>query len=211
MPVSDVDTEMLEAFLDGELTEAQAEAVRQRLADDLVFGKALSELVAERATREHYYDTLQQHDSVEDESVGRLIAGVEHELDRDERRAMARSDRRRMIGYITAAAACVMFSFSAGWIGHRHASDQTPLGGRLVASQNSNDALTSGTTALVGNVRDVRGPGVDVTITDQLGRFIAVQHFDSIPEAQQFVHEVGSEQQQQQNRPVDTVLNKAQF
>ena len=220
MSVVDLDFEMLEAFLDGGLSEAQAEAVRQKLASDPAFGKALEELVAERSTREQFYASLQRHDSDEDQLVDRLLAGVEKALDQDEHRRLAASDRRRMIRYISAAAACVLFSFSAGWIGHRHVSDQP-----MLMSQNMNQAeigdskfgigtmLTSlsrpggnggaGDGVAAESYPKMATPshsGVDVALTDPAGRVLARQHFDSADDAREFVRDVGQWQQQQLRR-----------
>jgi hypothetical protein len=213
MSVVEVDVEILEAFLDGGLSEAQAEAVRQRLASDPTFSHALNELIAERDTRDRFYATLQRHDSAEDQVVGRLLGGVERALDQHERREMARSDRRRMARYISAAAACVLFSFSAGWIGHRHSSDRAPFGGAfggaLLSDQQAAAPSGTGIGTLVSNVRP---SGVDVTLTDSLGRILGVQHFDSLDEARNFARDVRRSLQQPQEVPqTDTVLYKAQL
>ncbi|MBV8781013.1 MAG: hypothetical protein JO353_06415 [Phycisphaerae bacterium] len=226
------ETESLEAFLDGESSEQQADVIRRQIDPNSAswnpaIAAALQQLIGERELRGQWYATFERHDSAEDEVVGRLLANVERELDRDERRMLAHRDRMRMLRYVVGAAACVVFSFFAGWIGHGRSGDSlnvptVAVTNRNNASQGSLDFGGAGTLVsnikmpapdgTVGNAPLAIPGGVNVALTDNLGRIIAVQHFDTLNEAREFTQDVTHlRQQQQQMRQGDTVLVKDQF
>ena len=225
---AELTVESLEAYLDGQMSPGQAEAFRVQSESDPVVAAALSQLVNERASRNEFFSSLERHDSAEDVVVGRLLAGVDRAIDQEQRRSLARGDRIRMLRYIAAAAACVVFSFSAGWIGHGHSKLKIPLAG-LSTPESSEASLGGGT--LVSNLLSIDssqsrtavgssgGPsnsplnvGVNVILKDQAGHVLGMQHFASLDEAREFAQDVAKwQQRQQQLRVADPLLFRDRF
>ena len=116
MSVSDADLELLESHLDGELSTAEEAALRHRLASEHVLDQELTSIRAERALRAQVFGALEP----DDQAVKNLIRGVRNQITKES----VRGDRMRILRYIASAAACVMLSFSAGWLGKARVNNQ---------------------------------------------------------------------------------------
>ena len=219
MPISDMDIELLEAHLDGELSSSEDAALRDRLLSDQKLATELMALRADRAVRTEVFESLEPDDM----AVKRLVLGVRKQITKE----AVRGDRMRILRYIGSAAAVILFSFSAGWLGKARVANQAPSGQPAqVAVQNENSGSidftgNQGIGTLVSNTlgtqNAVRRPGENpagyqVALTDALGRIVAVQHFNTSEEAREFSEDVSRwQRQQQQIRGAEPVVYKDRF
>src|SRR5258706_6811223 len=109
-PIDDGDIELLEAFLDDEMTPAQDLRLRERLASEPELAVELEHLRAERKLRAEMYLGLE---GGEEMVVERALAQI-HKVDgRDQRRVQ----QVRRLRYAMAAAALIAIGFLIGWMG----------------------------------------------------------------------------------------------
>jgi hypothetical protein len=228
MSVSDSDIELLEAHLDGELSSAQDAVLRDRLLSELELADELIARRADRTLRVEIFESFEPNDL----AVKNLILGVRKQITKD----AVRGDRLRILRYIGSAAAVVVFSFTAGWLGKaRIATQPSPSDppAAMVASNGGNSTgsldfsgdqgqaqdQNGGTGTLISNTlgrsleNGTRRPGgYQVALTDALGHVVAVQHFDTLEEAREFTEDVSRwQRQQQQIRGAEPVVYKDQF
>jgi len=104
--IDDGDVELLEAMLDGELTDGQREELRARLEKEPKLAAELEQLREERKLREQMFSSLE---GGEEAVVERILITA-----RMSGRAGPTKIRLR---YAMAAAACVVVGFLIGWIG----------------------------------------------------------------------------------------------
>jgi hypothetical protein len=218
MPVSDSDVELLEAHLDGELSSQEDTALRSRLASDPDLSTELSALRAHREIRIELFESFEP----DDQAVKNLVLGVRKQITRD----AIRGDRIRILRYIASAAAVVLFSFSAGWLGKGKVATPAPSvqsvaqnteAGSIDFSANSYPGQGIGT--LVSNtLNSANAPAqprgdYPVELIDSLGHVVAIQHFHTPQEAREFSQDVTSwqHQQQQMHSAVEPVVYKDQF
>lgn len=126
MAVTEQDLETLEVWLDGELPELQADALRQRLSAEPELAQTLDRLRGERKIRAAAWITLEPADA----EVEALVSNV--------RRGMRKEDlvssRLRVVRNFSSVAAGVAVVFMAGWLSH----------GRLqVGTTNPNDSVVT--------------------------------------------------------------------
>jgi hypothetical protein len=110
MAVTEHDLETLEVWLDGELSEMQAESLRQRLSNEPELAQTLDRLRGERTIRAAIWNSMESSDG----EAERLVASV--------RRGMRKEDlinsRLRAVRNFSAVAAGVAIVFMAGWLSH---------------------------------------------------------------------------------------------
>ena len=195
MSVSDADIELLEAHLDGELPSQEDAALRARLTSNSELSTELARLRAHREIRIEVFESFEPDDL----TVKQLILGVRKQITRD----ALRGDRIRILRYIGSAAAVVLFSFSAGWLGKARVATQIPA---------QQSAQTVAQNSQAGSI-DFSGSPYPVVLTDALGHVVAVQHFKTPQEAREFSQDVTSweHQQQQMRSAVEPVVYKDQF
>lgn len=97
--LSDVDMELLELLLDGELSPDQARALRARIADEPDLARALAAIESQRQARDEYYTSLEADAA----AAARVCAAVR----RGVRRHHAALYLRRALAACSAAAACL--------------------------------------------------------------------------------------------------------
>jgi hypothetical protein len=170
----DPDFELLENYLDGELSPAEVLRVERRLAAEPELAAALGRMGAQYDVRQAAYRSLEPDAG----AIDALASAVG--------RGARRADRSRSHGRVFrfgrlggALAACVTISFVAGWMGRG-----------LAAAGNKPGAVAS----------TPRGePYVyQVALTDDHGNITAVQQFDKLEDAKAFAADVGRWQAQQQ-------------
>jgi len=181
----DPDFELLENYLDGELSPAEVLRVERRLAAEPELAAALGRMNAEYEVRQAAYRSLEPDARAADA----LASAVGRQVRRTDRTASHRRVFRfgRLAG---ALAACVAISFSAGWVGRGFAATnkQTkilPLKGEPYVYQ--------------------------VALTDDHGNITAVQQFDKLEEAQAFAADVGRWQAQQQVKQATSIVMSSGF
>ena len=124
---SEVDLELLETFVDGELSPADAQQLQRRLASEPALTEELRRLQALRSVRESYFTALEPMR----EDVDGLIANVQEAIDRRKLRTI----RIAWARYASALAACVVIGFFGGWLVKPGAPVTAPSTGVVVAAQ----------------------------------------------------------------------------
>jgi hypothetical protein len=176
----------------------------------------LSALRADRALRIEVFESLEPDDL----AVKNLVLGVRKQVTKD----AVWGDRMRIARYIASAAAVVVISFSAGWLGksrvaipNHGAQDTVTVAQRDNAGSADYGGDKGGNQGVGTPVSNMHLPqstarqsgGYQVNLIDAFGHVVAQQHFNTLDEAHQFQEDVGQyEKQQQQNRgaePVDYV------
>lgn len=186
--LSESDLELLETYLDGELPVTEAEGLWRRLAAEPELSAELDQLRADRAVRQMVWRSMEPGEA----SVRRVESGV-----------AARSRRRDVFaalrtatGILTAAAACILFGFAMGWLGHENYPTSIPQPAVTTGSMNIAD--TSGRVADAGHRPELR-------IEDESGRVRAVQDFRSLQEQQEFMQDLNRWNQRQSQVPDNVV------
>jgi anti-sigma factor RsiW len=207
----DHDVEQLEALLDGELTDHEAAALRARVASDPALAEALDRLRGERDMRALVWRAMEPRDAQVTAVINSVRAGV--------RRDQAWNNRLRALRYVSGLAACIMLGFMLGRFLPYGASD-----GRA-----GNGIVYEPGRGAMQEVMDTRSAaqqrhnGFKVLLTDNFGRVIAEQRFETFNEAREFTDDLRSAQnryaapaqrqppQQQQPRVSDTIFIKGEF
>lgn len=184
MSVSDNDLELLEMWLDGELSAEESLALTARLESEPALAGALKQLRAERALRQPFWDSLQTDPASAEAVIGRVQASM------DRRRVW--SMQVRWMSAVASAAACLVVGLMIGRFLLAPAPT-TPAGNSASVAQNSNKTdPDQGKIEFVGST--IPGP-YEVQLADPTGRIIGVQHFNSLEEARQFTEDVNRMQQ----------------
>src|SRR5688572_8713975 len=162
MSLSDCDLELLESHLDGELSVADDEALRERMNIEPELATMLETLRAERNARRGAFLTMEPDDA----AVERFNRSASREIQRIDREGFWRNTASRL-RVVAAAAACLVIGFS-------------------VARISDSGVLNRGPRATIGAL-DPASPAVEVILTDSQGRRLGVQRFTSEERARQFV------------------------
>lgn len=179
MSLSDSDLELLENHLDGELSVAEEEALRERMNIEPELGAVLESLRGERDARRIAFVSMEPDDA----TVARFDRYASREIQRLDRESFWRRTSKTLRA-VSAAAACLVIGFSVGRIMNSGVLNRTP-----------------GETGL--NNPNV----VEVVLTDDSGREIGVQRFPSRERANEFISDVDQwhhrarQQQQMMNDP----------
>jgi hypothetical protein len=109
---------------------------------------------------------------------------------------MAWSGRVRILRQLSAAAACLIVGVLVGWFGHSRNQSAQPMASdsasRITFPDNGNSAT------LVSNSPSRNGSGgFNVQITDDTGRVLGVQHFDTLHDAREFSNDLSRWQARQ--------------
>ncbi len=185
MTVNAQDIELLELYLDHELSDADARSLDQRLASDASLQTALDRLRSHRSLRSAAMSESFDSDAA---SIERLVASVraaqeseEHEEVAMSRATAAIATKRKLfspVRSIFAAAACVAFGLILGVAIQRQ---QTPDG--LVATPSMNS-----TSSFLNSSYNLQGHGAYVvSLINGEGREVVKVHFPSEEHARQFM------------------------
>ena len=164
MSLSDSDLELLESHLDGELTTAEEEALRDRMDIEPELATVLESLRSERDARRGAFLAMEPDDA----TVERFNRQATREIQRIDRATFWKSTASRM-RVVAAAAACLVIGFSVGRIADSGVLDRQP--GQGIAATDPNR------------------PFVEVLLTDEGGQQLGVQRFTSYDDARNFVTE----------------------
>lgn len=209
LSVSDQDLQLLEAYLDDELSADEVEALRDRLIEEPELATALAEVREARSTRQKVFALMEPGEL----EVSDMVADVQHAI----RGRMRWGGRLKESLRYVAAAACVTIGVM---IGSRATQQNHPAGGAMpvagaggptnmyVAPQqvaNNNTAYVENkgdTTTISWPVvpQQVQRPSLRptlpiasprmVVLIDERGTPIAVQQFDTVAEAREFVEDL---------------------
>lgn len=162
---SEQDLDLLETWLDGELPAGEAEALQARLGSEPELAAALAQLRSDREARSAMFTSL-AGSSAQAETI---LTNVKRLASTGERRRWAM----RAVRYISAAAACLLVGFAAGWFGR---------------ARNVPVAPSAPAQAVY-----------EVGLSDQSGQ-VAWQKFDSPEKARAFARDLALWQRQQELR-----------
>ena len=210
---SEHDLDQLETLLDGELTVDEEFALRQRITVEPALAAALERLRAERDLRSLVWRAVEPGEA----HVTKLVSNVRGAIRRDE----VWNTRRRALRYVSGLAACILVGFLMG--------RYLPYG--TTSEKQGNGIVFESGRGPIAEVMDTRAPqsqprtsGFKVLLTDNYGRVIAEQRFDTFNEARDFTEDLRRAQnrynapatrqpqpQQPQPRVSDTFFIKGEF
>jgi anti-sigma factor RsiW len=176
MLLADSDLELLESYLDGELSVAEDEALRDRMNIEPALASALENLRAERDARRSAFSAMEPDDA----TVERFNRHASREIQRLDREFFWQRTS-KTLRIVSAAAACLVIGFSIGRIADSGVLNHQP-GDR---NRPSVAAAEAGANA------------VEVVLTDDRGQEIGVQRFPTREKANEFIHDCDSWQQRQ--------------
>jgi anti-sigma factor RsiW len=182
MPILANDLESLETYLDGALSDGEAEALRQRLSTDADLSAALKELRLQRATRQAVWASLEPDPATAERFNWRIRGAIADQ----ERACESNPWRFGRIGSV--AAACIVFGFFAGWMGR----------GNPAAGPNATVPPSgSGETPVAIDQRTTSTPTVNpsgtpilVPVTNEYGQVVAWQQFPNAGVAKDFTEDL---------------------
>ncbi len=180
MSLTDSDLEQLEGHLDGELSVAEGEALRDRMNIEPELAAVLETLRAERAARVSAFVTLEPDDA----TVERFNRLASREIQRLDRESFWRRTS-KALRIVSAAAACLVIGFSVGRIADSGVLNRQP--GQSAGGVNSS------------------APFVEVVLTDEGGQPLGVQRFTSHEDARDFVTDCERARQRQQMDEVQVI------
>ena len=214
MSLSDHDLELLDRYLDGDLTDAEAVGIEARLGSDADLSAELSRLREHRAARCQAFASLEASD-VEAQQLQWYIRGAIHQAAGEEAASVggaartALGDRLRgLVGGLSRIAAILLVGFIVGY-GYRSVDrvpvaptvtglDPTIAGGRIAAGSAGADAVQP--VASFPSDPVAGADGFVVSMRDQFGNVIATKKFRTLQEARDFTGDV--ERWQQRYRQV---------
>src|SRR4051812_7359596 len=196
MAVSETDLELLETYLDDELSAEEGDALRRRLSAEPALAVAMDQLRQDRELRQQAFGTMEPADRETVAATDTIVRSLRQAATRD----LVWSGRLRILRQASAAAACIMVGVLVGWFGHgRTDAPVAPANTNNVASRDAGASgrinfppTRNGNAALVSNPRTSGNAagGFNVQITDDGGRVLAVQHFDTLNEAREFSNDL---------------------
>ena len=198
MTPADPDLDLLESYLDGELSPAEIVGLERRVRAEPDLADALARLNAEFAVRQAVWKSLEPTEP-EQLRLARCVAA-------STRHVAVRHRLARLSRFAGAAAACVAVGFLAGWVGRGNATAHAGTSGpseinraRLVQPVNgTGPGTTGGAEETAAADPKAAEPYVyQVALTDADGNITAVQKFDNLKDARNFAAEVGRWQARQ--------------
>ncbi|HMB96437.1 MAG TPA: hypothetical protein VKK61_10390 [Tepidisphaeraceae bacterium] len=215
MSLTDIDLEMMEGWLDGELPDEQANQLRQRIASEPALAAAVDQLRSERQLRNEVWQSFESGNG----EVETLISNVRRAVQREE----IWSWRFGVLRKFSAVAASIGLIFMAGWVSHERlrvvGSDATiaaPIvSPQAVASNIPNDNeikfiqpgnLNFVNSPITPSFSNVQPANYQVEIVDPQGHLVAIQSLNKLDDAQKFLTDMGRFQSDQQRHPSEPIL-----
>jgi len=212
--VSDQDLELLEAWLDGELSDAQVEDLRRRLSSEPQLSAVVDRLRNDRQMRSAVWQSI----NYSNHDVDHVINNVRVAVRRDE----VWTSRLRALRQVSGIAAAIAMVFTAGWISATklhvgNIPDPISLPSPIVAYTTSDQApmppqvqnvsQQTGSVQSVAQQQQQRQPGrvqipVDrnglslvrptykVIVTDPTGRGVIIRELENLYDAKQLQDEL---------------------
>jgi len=198
---SDEEIELLDRYLDNDLSEAELVGVEARIANDPELAAELARLREHRALRVEAFASMEATD-LEAQQLQWYIRGAMHQQEKAGREAMRITDRLGFggwVGGLTRVAAVLVLGVV---VGYAIRGPSQPLGSGPVAGgpvgyvpgAAAGDAAGS-RPVLIGNTPAEANFAVNVM--DPFGNVVAVQKFRTMQEAREFADELNRMQQRQ--------------
>lgn len=182
MPISTNDLESLEMYLDGALSDDQADIMRKRLATEAGLPAALEELRAQRAVRQAVWTSLEPDMA----SVDRLHWRLRGAIANQQRGHRSHPWRFGRIGSV--AAACIVFGFFAGWFGR--GNGVAGPNGATVPGGSGETPVAIDQQSPSTPVLNPAGTPILVPVTNEYGQVVAWQRFRNTGEAKDFTEDL---------------------
>ena len=205
-PLPDPDFELLENYLDGELTPAEVQRLEHRLVLEPELSAALGRMSAEHAVRRAVWESMEPGDA-----AARTLAAA---VGASARRANLRRLAMKFVRVSGAVAACVVLFLAGFGVGRGKAAPDNSTGGDEIPITTGSATRPSASVDPAGyfyaaegqaHPRPTTGPAAgqsptvfQVAFTDEAGNITAVQKFDNLKDAQNFAAEVDLWQARQQ-------------
>jgi len=186
MSMTDQDLELLEAYVDGELSGADEEELRRRLDAEPGLAAALETLRAEAHVRSQVWKGYEPDET----AVRRLIARVDASVDRN----TIWAHRLSKIRGVSAAAACIVLGV---FIGHAAFSSGPGPGNAPSISNPTRVGVPAGGPPRLATGPQREGP-VQYQIVDDSGKAITLQPFSSQKEGEDFLLDLARWQREQE-------------
>jgi len=194
MSATDQDVEMIESYLDDELSSVQVDDLRRRLSNEPAMQSLMDDLRSERDARTSVWASYEPGNG----SVERVLKGVRREMNR----SLLLEKVTRTTRWAGSLAACVALGFVGGYLIRGAPAQPAPVD----APPSTPVATTAhpGDGAIVWNAgaaKDLSNPTRDangylVSFTDNQGNLIGSQRFKSLQEAREFMSDFQMRQQQ---------------
>src|SRR4051812_39946306 len=184
--VTEHDYELIESYLDDELSPAEVDDLRKRIADEPELAAAMEQVRFEREARQTLFAALEP----DAQSVQRLISGVR----KDVRRQVGREWTRRAMKFVSSAAALLLVGFFSGYVSR--GGPATGGGAAGIGGGGGNEVARQVVfPANQQNSSNATG-GYQLALYDESGNVIGVQRFRSLQEAQEFKNDLARQQTQ---------------
>jgi hypothetical protein len=180
MPICETDLDLLESYLDGELAMTEAEGLWRRLSVESELSAMLDQLRADREIRLAVWGAMEPAD--------RAAAAVNNRITASMRRQNMWAWSRTATNFVAAAAACLMIGIG---IGRMDRQGGTSSGGLTSSPGTSLVPVATNMPSNPGNIS-----GIPVEMRDNAGNIVAVPHFASQSEANQFANIMNNTQGQ---------------
>jgi hypothetical protein len=176
---------LLEEYLDGELSAADARAVEERAAREPELAAELSRLRGDREVRVKVWHLMEGDERAVEAVAGKVHASIER------RECFGRLLRGLRMG--GAAAACIMLGLTVGWMARTQPNNTH----ERVVEAPAVDSPAGGGIQFVGQLPPVQKQGYTVQLKDETGRVVATQAFPTQEQAREFAKDVGDWQERQ--------------
>jgi hypothetical protein len=170
------DLEMLEEYLDGAMEKSQEAKLRDRLAGDSELAETLAELQAQRDLRRAAFAAMEPSEVSTQQLIWQVRGAM---LDQQRANVVQPSPQSsqwrnpwRIANISSAAAACMVFGFFMGRLGH-----------------NGNSSVIPANATPMTNVAENTGPKISVPITNEYGQVVAWQTFNNADQAKNFTED----------------------
>ncbi|HTW95485.1 MAG TPA: hypothetical protein VMD30_11855 [Tepidisphaeraceae bacterium] len=184
MLISESDLDILETYLDGELPIADAEGLWRRLSNEPALTAALDDLRAQRANRLVVWQEMEPVDAEELHLRRRVASSL--------RRHNHLESVWRVSKVSSAAAAMILVGFAVGRMRAAAPIATSPSPGNNMVAINKQPTPGNATASVYR-----------VGYFDPTGKLIAVQPFNSLQDANDFVNDINTWQIQQHASPDD--------
>jgi anti-sigma factor RsiW len=169
--ITETDIELLETYLDGEVTGADADALQHRLQAEQELSAALDDLRAQRMIRQSVWQSLEPDQKSADQLAWRISGAMQTQQQTPPRRTW---NTWQFARFGSAAAACIVLGFFVGWVGRGHHANVSTV----VSPASHIDATDS-----VAQVQMV-------PVTNEYGQVVAWQPFKDPNDAKAFVEDL---------------------
>lgn len=214
MNLSDQELELLDRYLDDDLTDAEAIGLEARLKGDGEVSAELAKMREFRSLRAQAFASLEPSD-VESQQLQWYVRGALHQQQTASIPIRAADRVGRWAGGLSRVAAVLAVGFVVGYgirgnpasTGPALVTSSKPQPGAIDLTQ-PGPPLVFGTngagagTGVVQVANPLGQPAYEVSLTDQAGNVVATQRFRTLQEAREFANDLGK--WQQKHRQVQT-------